>query len=249
MIRTLCWPRAQAGRRSSARERLDRGIAYKLHRSPVVHQECEASAHGDSGGFGLTRVELYPSPNVGTPLPDRSADTFVSKGRGQSQLACSGNRESPRSAFAQRERSNVWRPGLVGFVPRKLRPVQGPQEGIFDLEGDFVFASYLVRLRADESKIIPEYLNFYLNSDLGQRRLLAYATPGVSQTNISAGNLRRVFVPVPSLEEQKEIVRILNEVESSKFLLKQHIHNTRNSLVSLMNSLIVRSEDYKVAHV
>lgn len=121
--------------------------------------------------------------------------------------------------------------------------------GIFDLEGDFVFASYLIRLRADESKIIPDYLNFYLNSDLGQRRLLAYATPGVSQTNISAGNLRRVLVPIPPLEEQKEIVRILNEVESSKFLLKHHIRNTRNSLVSLMNSLLVQSKDYEVARV
>jgi restriction endonuclease S subunit len=121
--------------------------------------------------------------------------------------------------------------------------------GIFELEGDFVFASYLVRLRADEGKVIPDYLNFYLNSDLGQRRLLAYATPGVSQTNISAGNLRKVLVPVPPLEEQKEIVRILKEVESNKVLLKQHIRNSKNALISLMNSLLVQSEDYEVACV
>lgn len=121
--------------------------------------------------------------------------------------------------------------------------------GIFDLEGEFVFASYLIRLRADESKMIPDYLNFYLNSDLGQRRLLAYATPGASQTNISAGNLRKVLVPVPPLEEQQEIVRILNEVESNKTLIKQHLQNSKSSLSSLMNSLLVRSEDHEVARV
>ena len=35
--------------------------------------------------------------------------------------------------------------------------------GIFDLDGDFVFASYLVRLRADQTQILPDYLNHYLN--------------------------------------------------------------------------------------
>ena len=121
--------------------------------------------------------------------------------------------------------------------------------GIFDLEGDFVFASYLVRLRADESKMLPDYLNFYLNSDLGQRRLLAYATAGVSQTNISAGNLKRVLVPVPPLEEQLEIAQVLNEVESNKLLLEKHIRNSRGTLLSLIHSLLVRSGDREVAHV
>jgi uncharacterized membrane protein HdeD (DUF308 family) len=36
--------------------------------------------------------------------------------------------------------------------------------GILDLEGDYVFASYLVRLRADENQILPDFLNYYLNS-------------------------------------------------------------------------------------
>jgi restriction endonuclease S subunit len=72
--------------------------------------------------------------------------------------------------------------------------------GIFDLEGDYVFASYLVRLRVDQNQILPEFLNYYLDSDLGQRRLLAYATPGVSQTNISAGSLKKVLVTQHPME-------------------------------------------------
>ena len=106
-----------------------------------------------------------------------------------------------------------------------------------------------MRLRADKSKVIPDYLNLYLNSDLGQRRLLAYAAPGVSQTNISAGNLRKVLVPVPPLKQQQEIVRVLNEVESNKILLRQHIRNSKTSLSTLTNSLVVQSAEREAAYV
>jgi type I restriction enzyme, S subunit len=121
--------------------------------------------------------------------------------------------------------------------------------GIFELEGNFVFASYLVRLRANERKVLPDYLNFYLNSELGQRRLLAYATPGVSQTNISAGNLKKVLVPIPPLEEQQGIVSRLKKVESIKALFRQHIQNSKTFLSALINNLIVRGEDREVTDV
>ena len=110
--------------------------------------------------------------------------------------------------------------------------------GIFYLEGDYVFASYLVRLRVDRTQILPEYLNFYLNSDVGQKRLMVYATPGVSQTNISAGNLKKVLVPIPPIEKQHEIVNILNSLEKSKFLMRKHVSCSNKVLVKLINSLI-----------
>lgn len=121
--------------------------------------------------------------------------------------------------------------------------------GIFDLEGDYVFASYLVRLRADLNKILPEYLNFYLNSDIGQNRLIAYATPGVSQTNISAGNLKKVLIPVPPLEEQHEIVQILSEIEKNKLLQRSHVSRSKDCLFALANSYIGQSNEREVAHV
>ncbi|MBX3151521.1 restriction endonuclease subunit S [Candidatus Obscuribacterales bacterium] len=121
--------------------------------------------------------------------------------------------------------------------------------GIFMLDGDFVFASYLVRLVADQSVMMPEYLNYYLNSELGQRRLLSYATPGVSQSNISAGNLKKVLVPVPPLEEQREIVRILDEVDLNKSLLQQHIRNSKRLLFSLINNLLFVNNTTEAIHV
>ena len=110
--------------------------------------------------------------------------------------------------------------------------------GIYDLEGDYVFASYLIRLRVKENLILAAYLNYYLNSDLGQRRLLAYATPGVSQTNISAGNLKKVLVPLPPLAEQKKIIEVINNVECRKHLQRIHVNKMKECLSILNNNLI-----------
>ncbi|NTW88551.1 MAG: restriction endonuclease subunit S [Desulfobulbaceae bacterium] len=77
---------------------------------------------------------------------------------------------------------------------------------IFDLEGDFVFASYLIRLRSDAFRLRPFFLNHYFNCEETQIRLKSIATRAVSQSNISATRLRGFVVPLPPLEEQDEIV-------------------------------------------
>jgi type I restriction enzyme S subunit len=114
--------------------------------------------------------------------------------------------------------------------------------GIFRLEGDYVFASYLVRLRANTQKVLPEYLNAYLNSNLGQRRLLAYATPGVSQTNISAGSLKKVLVPVPPMEEQPRIVDTLESLKTQRRAVLRHTEAVRQLKSHLMDILLTPRE-------
>jgi len=77
---------------------------------------------------------------------------------------------------------------------------------IFKLSGDYIFASYLIRLITNSKKLYPEFLNFYLNADETQNRLKSIATRGVSQSNISAARLRGFVIPLPSLAEQIEII-------------------------------------------
>ena len=77
---------------------------------------------------------------------------------------------------------------------------------IFKLSGDYIFASYLIRLITNSKKLYPEFLNFYLNADETQNRLKSIATRGVSQSNISATRLRGFVIPLPSLAEQIEII-------------------------------------------
>ena len=110
--------------------------------------------------------------------------------------------------------------------------------GIFHLDGCYLFASYLVRLKADPTVLLPEFLNFYLNSDTGQAAVRAFATPGVSQSNISAGSLKRVRVPVPPLAEQARIVQELSHISACKRTAKRHLETQRAVLRGLTNALL-----------
>jgi type I restriction enzyme S subunit len=109
--------------------------------------------------------------------------------------------------------------------------------GIFDLTGDYLFASYLVRLRTNSKVMIPEFLNFFLNSVSGQRAVRAFATPGVSQSNISAGNLKKVTVPVPDLQDQEAIVQSIMLSASNTRRTREHAQTARDVTMVLANAI------------
>ncbi len=76
-----------------------------------------------------------------------------------------------------------------------------------------VFASYLVRLRVKPSTLVPSFLNHFLNLDSTQAALKAFATKGVSQSNISASKLKTLQVPRPPIDEQRAIAELLDSLD------------------------------------
>lgn len=94
--------------------------------------------------------------------------------------------------------------------------------GIFELDGDYLFASYLIRLVANKKKLTPYYLTQFLNLPLIQYRLKAFATPGVSQANINPGSLKSLPILLPPLNRVKEIEKVLREFDSELDVANQH---------------------------
>ena len=83
--------------------------------------------------------------------------------------------------------------------------------GIFLLDGDYVFASYLIRLRPKPNMFDSHFLTYYLI--FINKKLKRLATKAVHQANINATNLRKVKIPRPPLDEQRKIVKILLAVD------------------------------------
>ncbi len=112
--------------------------------------------------------------------------------------------------------------------------------GIFNLKGEYIFASYLIRLRTNRKKLNPYFLNIYLNLLASQERLKTLATRGVSQSNISGSRLKTFLIPLPSdLTEQEEIVEIiagidkkLSQAESRKQTLQSLFKTMLNQLMT-----------------
>jgi type I restriction enzyme S subunit len=100
---------------------------------------------------------------------------------------------------------------------------------IFDLPGEYVFASYLIRLRTDQTSLRSAFLNHYLNWEATQARLKGIASRAVSQSNISASRLRSFMVPLPSAGEQDQIIRSIDSVDRVR-TVRQRQHSVLQGL-------------------
>ncbi len=81
------------------------------------------------------------------------------------------------------------------------------------LPGDWVYASYLIRLRVDPAKAIPEYVNAVINSRIGRNYVSRTARRAIGMVNINAQEIKRMPIPLPSLGEQEAIIDKINEAE------------------------------------
>jgi type I restriction enzyme M protein len=85
--------------------------------------------------------------------------------------------------------------------------------GMFDLDGDYCFASYLVRVVPDPKKVLPEFLVLMMGSEQFRQEALAQAVKSAGQININATKMRNINVPVPPLPEQKRLVVQVRKLE------------------------------------
>jgi len=77
--------------------------------------------------------------------------------------------------------------------------------GIFDLDGEYCFASYLIRLAVDSDKADSVFVNALMNSDGFQQGIKRYASRAIGQSNINAKNLVAYPIPLPLLAVQRAI--------------------------------------------
>nr|CAC85954.1 AloI restriction modification enzyme [Acinetobacter lwoffii] len=78
--------------------------------------------------------------------------------------------------------------------------------GLFDLDGEYCYASYLVRIVADTSKIRPYYLAIIMNSAALRKEVVSLAVKSGGTNNINATKMKSIKVPVPSLDEQAKFI-------------------------------------------
>jgi type I restriction enzyme S subunit len=101
-------------------------------------------------------------------------------------------------------------PGDLLFNRTNSRELVGKVGIVRQLEKPTTFASYLVRLRAND-RVMPEYLNCVLNSPpvLGIARSLAL--PSIGQANLNPSRYSAIKIPLPPMGEQTEIITVLDK--------------------------------------
>ncbi len=107
--------------------------------------------------------------------------------------------------------------------------------GLFLLNGDYTFASYLIRLRPKKEVINPQFLTLYLI--FSNDRLRQLATRAVHQANINATNLKNFAIPLPPLLEQEKIAETIMALDKKLELERKQrakLERIKHGLVDLL---------------
>ncbi|MBW7959826.1 MAG: restriction endonuclease subunit S [Candidatus Promineofilum sp.] len=83
---------------------------------------------------------------------------------------------------------------------------------LFEKEANAVYASFLIRIRFPTGVVLPAYYWHFAQSGLywnQANRLVSKA----GQPQFNANALKRVQIPIPSLEEQRRIIELLNRFD------------------------------------
>ena len=99
------------------------------------------------------------------------------------------------------------------------------------------FASYLVRFRCSPA-VLPEFLNWLLNSAYPLAWGRAQALPAIGQANLNPNRYGYLPISLPSIEGQKEIVRYISNWTSRIDAVRAETQRTIELLVERRAALI-----------
>lgn len=99
------------------------------------------------------------------------------------------------------------------------------KSGLFNLDDDYCFASYLIRLKVDSTKAHPSFVSLMMNSEIFLNIARASAIKAVKQANINAEKLRNLEIPLPLLTEQKKVVLEIEKIEEQISKLDKDLAN------------------------
>tara|TARA_Y100001951_G_C11297957_1_gene277224 strand:+ start:8571 stop:9857 length:1287 start_codon:yes stop_codon:yes gene_type:complete len=103
-----------------------------------------------------------------------------------------------------------------------------------------IYAGYLIRVKGSD-RLNTEFLNLQLNSPHARDYCWRVKTDGVSQSNINAKKLQAYEFELPSVEEQIEIVRHVNELFEHANAVQKQFEIAKNRLGKLTQSILARA--------
>jgi type I restriction enzyme, S subunit len=103
-----------------------------------------------------------------------------------------------------------------------------------------IFASYLIRLRLQDKRLLPEFVSLFFQTD-GYWKSIKDGSIGSAQGGFNATKLAGLSIPIPPTPEQKRIVGILDEafaaIATAKANSEKNLQNARSLFESHLQSV------------
>ncbi|WP_186416357.1 restriction endonuclease subunit S [Stutzerimonas stutzeri] len=104
-----------------------------------------------------------------------------------------------------------------------------------------VFESNIMRMSLKRDVVHPEYLMRFLSSEVGRLRLIAKAKHAVNQASINQGDVKACKVPLPSIDEQTEIVRRVEQLFAFADQLEARLKAAQARIDRLTQSILAKA--------
>lgn len=104
-----------------------------------------------------------------------------------------------------------------------------------------IYAGYLIKLDYEKNIVVGDYLNYYLNSSKAKEYYMQVKTDGVSQSNINAKKIGEFEIPLPTLPEQHEIVRLIDDLLARERAAQQATEQALASIDLMKKSILARA--------
>lgn len=101
----------------------------------------------------------------------------------------------------------------------------------------YINDGHVIALSTDRAVILPEVLNTYLSLNDTQAEIYRqYVTGSTNQVDIVFSDIKKMKVPVPSMDEQILFVEVLKQADKSEFELRKSIDAIDQVIKSLINN-------------
>ncbi|MDF2065098.1 restriction endonuclease subunit S [Bacillus sp. Cr_A10] len=133
--------------------------------------------------------------------------------------------------------------GDIAFNRTNSYELVGKSGCYLEEDDAYTFASYLIRISLFTEYLIPEYINYYLNSPVCRiTQIEPQITQQNGQANFNGTKLKGVLIALPPKKEQKRIVQRLNSLQRICDDLEKTLISKEKSRDILMN-VVGKSEN------
>ncbi|MEI6435970.1 MAG: restriction endonuclease subunit S [Bacteroidota bacterium] len=103
---------------------------------------------------------------------------------------------------------------------------------IFELDEEYTFASYLIRLKLDTEKVNAHFINYLFNSPIGRIQIDMISRQVLVQANVNAQELQDFIFPIPDIIIQNKIINEVLKIKESANVLKTKAEINRREAIT-----------------
>ncbi len=125
--------------------------------------------------------------------------------------------------------------GDILFNRTNSKELVGKSE-VFHETGDWVFASYLIRVRLSPARALPDFVSAFLNTDAGRMQIDQVSRQIAGMSNVNSEELKLLEIPLPPTIAEQE--RLFAELANAARQRDSHLQQADALLQSLDDVVI-----------